>query len=1006
MDSKSQRPPALLPPLASERATAPPSNVLVTSLSQYVTPRSRLAAAEVGRNQGLKSGQVHTVVEGADGRLWMSGPCGLSCYDGSRIVCFDQSHGLTSQGLRGLGTDADGRIWVGFDGGLDVVETDGTIRAVSAQPDWRFGPAKQIAFADDGAIYIATSRGLIRGSHPQARECHFAPAEHAELGNDVIVDLAVDYAGRMAVVGARCGVWVFRGGSGSGGGNGNDNSTKGGIWTEISRVLYAKVGTILCVAMGDMGQLFIGGSEGLVCATIESDLLNTPCELIYEGVVNAICVSRSDVWMASSKHVKRLRSHSDAGSQETSWTIDAEFDAAASVNDLRCDSVGNIWCATDAAGVAKITVMRDAIVQPDLGETGQIFSVRPGREGTLLIGAEHAVFRAKPGVSDEFKRVKHVADARVWDVLEQLDGTLWLATHTQGLLRVESGGQTTRVGEHHPVLNAAGRTLAWFDGHLWVGTLRGLAVVTGTETGQEIEEICEADGASLGYVYTLLIDRQNLWIGTLGNGLWHYTKETGLKRIVGEGLSNTGNSYSVAKNERGELVVLQDNRIVNVSQDAPPKLIATCDEPVSGWTAQFISADVLAVGTSDGLVEFNIRDGKRGRQIRCGGIGFAGWEFTSSRALVIDYRNRLWCALNSGLTIVELNGIDVGIGVPQVNLLDARWERATPKQNGAHYVIPVGNWRATFRCFSAWLVDETDVTYRHKLIGFEESWSPLKREAEFSFNALPHGTYLLEVQAHSPLAGFGAVRQVASIEVTAPWWSAAGLDRAVDAVASVKSLFSNRARNERLLTVNQELAQAVQARTREVANANLALHEVNLKLADLLRTDSLTEIPNRRSFDETMTREWKRAVRDDMPLSILMVDIDYFKPYNDRYGHQRGDACLRLVAQCLARSVREGIDTCARYGGEEFVLVLPNTPLQNARKMSERLCAVVAAMRIEHADSPQTGVITISVGVAALEPHARESVAELIAAADASLYAAKRRGRNQVGPPVTHEGIV
>jgi diguanylate cyclase (GGDEF)-like protein len=990
MDNKSQRPPVLMPVLTSmptllpttgaERVVTAPTNVRATSISQYVTPRMRLTATEVGRSQGLKSGQVHTIVEGADGRIWMSGPCGLSCYDGSRIVCFDQSNGLTSQGLRGLGVDAEGRVWVGSDAGLDVVERDGTIRALSARPDWRFGPARRIAFAEDGTVLVATPRGLIGGSRGQESAQSFAPVEHAELGNDVIVDLAVDCAGRLLAIGARSGVWVFRGGN----------------WAEISRVLYANVGTPTRVAMGEAGQLFIGGSEGLVCVTIESDLLNIPCELIFSGAVGAICVARDDVWVASSTQIKRLREQSEG------WSIDAETNVAASVNDLFRDSAGNIWCATDAGGAAKITVMRDAIVQPDLGETGQIFSVRPGREGTLLIGAEHAVFRAKPGVTDEYKLIKHVPDARVWDVLEQQDGTLWLATHNAGLLRVEPSGQTTRVGEHHPVLNAAGRTLAWFDGRLYVGTLRGLAIVS----GNEVEEICEVDGASLGYVYTLHVDRQGLWIGTLGSGLWHYVEKSGLTRVSGEGLTTTGNSYSVAKNEHGEIVVLQDNRLVQVSRDQPSKIITTCDEPVVGWTAQFLSADTLAVGTSDGLVEFNIRDGKRGRQIRCGGIGLAGWEFTSSRALAIDYRNRLWCALNSGLTLVELIGIDAGIGVPQVNLLDAHWEHVSPTQTGAHYVAPVGNWRATFRCFSAWLVDETDVTYRHKLIGFEESWSPLKREAEFTFNSLPRGTYLLEVQAYSPLAGFGAVRQVASIEVTAPWWSIVGLDRATDAFASIKGLFSNRARNERLLTVNQELAQAVQERTRQVANANLALHEANLKLADLLRTDSLTEIANRRSFDETITREWKRAVRDDMPLSIVMVDIDYFKPYNDRYGHLRGDACLRLVAQCLNRSVREGIDMCARYGGEEFVLVLPNTPLENARKMAERLCVAVAAMRVEHADSPQTGFVAISAGVAALEPHVRESVAELMAAADASLYTAKRRGRNQVGPPTAREGVV
>jgi ligand-binding sensor domain-containing protein len=172
----------------------------------------------------------------------------------------------------------------------------------------------------------------------------------------------------------------------------------------------------------------------------------------------------------------------------------------------------------------------------------------------------------------------------------------------------------------------------------------------------------------------LFNDRDGLWIGTLGNGLWFYAggskPQGGLKRVTGDGLSPTGNSYAIAKNEHDELVAVQDNRIVRVSTVAASSIVATCDEAVAGWSVQFLSADILAVGSSDGIVEFNIRNGQRGRQIRCGGIGRAGWEFTSSRALIADYRNRLWCALNSGLTLVDLGQMDKTISAPLVTLLD------------------------------------------------------------------------------------------------------------------------------------------------------------------------------------------------------------------------------------------------------------------------------------------------------------------------------------------------
>ena len=742
--------PMLLPASHLLASSISPSTARATSSrvtqDEYAEPRVKLTATQVGRNQGLKSGQVHSLVESIDGRIWMSGPCGLSCYDGSRVTSFDQSHGLTIQGLRGLGVDADGRIWVGSDAGLDVVERDGSIGCVSTRPAWRFGPAERIVFTADGKMYIATPCGLVASIDGRS----FAPVEHADLASDVILDLAVDVSGRLIVVGVRSGVSVL----------------ENGAWSVVSPLQYRQAGTLTRVATGPAGELFIGGTSGVVCVTTESQLLAIPCPLLYLGSVNAICASRGDLWVATSANVRCLR---ECGS---AWSIKAELATAASVNDLVVDRLGNVWCATDAAGACKISLMRDAVAQPDLGDTGQIFSIRPGRDGTLLVGTEHALFRAKPGEIDEFMLVRRVVDARVWDVLEETDGTLWLATHNAGLLKIEPNGDTKQIGEHHPVLNAPARTLAWFDNALWVGTLRGLVIIR----GDVIEELCEVSGVSLGYVYTLFDDRDGLWIGTLGNGLWYYAGNSkpqgglpgGLIRVSGDGLSPTGNSYAIAKNADDELVALQDNRVVRVFPDAAPGIVATCEEAVAGWSAQFLSADILAVGSSDGMIEFNIRDGQRGRQIRCGGIGRAGWEFTTSRALIADYRNRLWCALNSGLTLVDLAQIDKTISAPRVTLLDTRWEHATPVQNGAHYITAAGNWRVTFRGFAAWLVDETDVTYRHKLVGFEESFSPLKQDAEFIFSSLPPGNYLLEVQAYSPLTGFGQVRQLASIEVLLP----------------------------------------------------------------------------------------------------------------------------------------------------------------------------------------------------------------------------------------------
>lgn len=158
--------------------------------------------------------------------------------------------------------------------------------------------------------------------------------------------------------------------------------------------------------------------------------------------------------------------------------------------------------------------------------------------------------------------------------------------------------------------------------------------------------------------------------------------------------------------------------------------------------------------------------------------------------------------------------------------------------------------------------------------------------------------------------------------------------------------------------------------------------------------DSLTNIPNRRFFDTQLSEEYRRTRREREPLSLAMVDIDYFKQFNDRFGHQVGDHCLVRIAQLLSRLTRRGGDFCARYGGEEFVIVLPNTSLQGAMLIAEKIRQAVEQADIHHPDS-DTGIITVSVGVATCHTDIADQD-DLLNQADAALYRAKEAGRNRV----------
>ncbi len=186
------------------------------------------------------------------------------------------------------------------------------------------------------------------------------------------------------------------------------------------------------------------------------------------------------------------------------------------------------------------------------------------------------------------------------------------------------------------------------------------------------------------------------------------------------------------------------------------------------------------------------------------------------------------------------------------------------------------------------------------------------------------------------------------------------------------------------------------AREQELLDVAKQLEEVNERLQRLSALDPLLGIANRRRFEEVLDLEWRRAVRYRTPLSLMMLDIDTFKAYNDTYGHQSGDECLKKVATALASALKRPGDLVARYGGEEFVTVLPSIEVAAAAKLAETLRFKIEALHIEHAASTISPYVTISIGVATTVPERDATPAQLIAAADQALYQAKQSGRNQV----------
>ncbi len=214
------------------------------------------------------------------------------------------------------------------------------------------------------------------------------------------------------------------------------------------------------------------------------------------------------------------------------------------------------------------------------------------------------------------------------------------------------------------------------------------------------------------------------------------------------------------------------------------------------------------------------------------------------------------------------------------------------------------------------------------------------------------------------------------------------------AASLAQALVRGRA-EERLLDANRRLEERVVARTADLNEANLALEAANIALKKLSRSDGLTGIANRRLFDEELKKEWARCARLQEPVAVVLLDVDFFKQYNDSKGHVEGDAALVAVAQALEGAVRRPADLAARYGGEEFVLLLPQTDLKGSREIVERARRAVAELLLPHPSSTVSKFLTLSAGVAVANPRER-AAGDLLRAADRALYSAKQQGRDQV----------
>lgn len=717
----------------------------------------------IGRERGLPSVQVHDLSLDTNNVLWVAGPNGLARVDDQRIRCIGRRDGLRSHGLRCVAAGTGGRVWVGGDGGVDVLGANGVLEDNTVP--WNFGVVEKICVLDD-YVLAATSSGIQRWRAETGWDVN-----NPVLDGTYVNQLAPTASGVIWASGPQIGLRI-----------GGPNS-----WREPNDDQWRKLGAISAIVPtaggvsgtgGTGGTVFVGGSRGAAEYSETGDFIRQVWFRAKEkATVSALWCFGNELWAGVDGQL-RVGSLNSAG-----WQIDDTVSDKLLVKVIVGDKHGTIWCATDSNGLAKITPARIAITRPlfpDLAATLCIAKDLPlptDRDDTkrYIVGGNSGAWEIAVAAGISRRTESLFPNLKVWDVIRRADGTLWAATQS-GLHIRNTQGTVRHVGADHAIVASPNRFLHEHRGSVVLGTINGVVEIDGREDDLSfVRAWGDSHGQSIGYAYCVMECNGSLFVGTLGRGLWR-RDENHFVQILSDGLIATGNTPAIVRGD-GCLIVSQDDRLVRLDDDGTSRVLATSDEAVMGWAITFDSRNRLWVGSPSGLKHFDVETGELLCDILVW-MGHGGWEFTTSRSLVAGEAGVLLCGLNSGLALVDCDRLETLSAPPVVRLDEVRWFATSPTVlNHGHpgvgvpvYSVDRGPWTVEIDVHAQTVVDDGTTTFRFILDGFDVDWSLRSNFASTRYSSLPVGRYQLKAQAHSPLSGWGEPLVALEIEVQPSMW--------------------------------------------------------------------------------------------------------------------------------------------------------------------------------------------------------------------------------------------
>jgi diguanylate cyclase (GGDEF)-like protein len=986
---------------------------------------------EALQSLGSDGQSILSIAQDSKGFIWIGTiESGLFRYDGHALVKYvndpDNPASLPGGRVAALHADAAGDLWIGTDEGLARFDpaTNGFTRYALPGGEDSMRIVRRIVSDGKQGMWLATWGGLQHFDVPSGRfQAYRAdPSQPGALRYNDVNAVALDRNG-----GVYAATWPA----------GIDYLAPGA--TSFQRLRLdsedrpePRLNDVRALHFDTKGYLWIGTDAGVVrwqagqpwSTRVRLDGPRRRINSIDADAGGGIWIStRTEGLQRWNEQAQRLEAYLHRPEDTRSLPSN-------SISAVMADRSGTLWIATFTDGVRRANVNNapfSRIVPRDIAQDGFptgnfVRSLETAPEGRLWMGMEEGLALFDPATRRIVR--KYTAGARpgdlshssVYSLYQQPGGPLWVGT-TKGLNRLDPLDGRFSVRHFGTPANDFINTIApGRGGILWLGTAGSLIrydPASGTSKSY-LHETGNPASRNVNDASAVLEDSQGrLWVGDVfrGGGLALLDQRSGRFRHFrhSDTAPRSLNSDKVTclyEDKAGtvwigtvrglhRLVFAADGtpefqRYLGPNQPGPVPIEAIRgDDAGKLWISTAKGISRLDPAT-DTFAHYSADDGlSHGFFLQSSAqTGNGDLYFGSTTGITAVYPAQAMRAPSPpqvSITDIRLFGRSLGqmprpplvqlagaITAPTSLTLPSSATALSIEFAALHYAAPARN------------------SYTFMLAGFDNQWVKADgAHPNATYTNLSPGSYTFYLRATSS-DGIDSPTIVLPIAILPPYWQTWWFRGGAALLAVLAVAWAYKVRVRRLTRRTGQLEALVASRTRE-------LEQSNIKLMALSVSDGLTGLVNRRGFDELLEREWAHARRDKKPLALAMLDVDSFKLYNDFYGHQAGDECLKQVAAAMTLSLQRSTDLAARYGGEEFVFVLPGATAEDAMLIAEKVRCAVAALAIVHEKSTH-GIVTVSIGVASAMPADPQSASAMLRAADQALYRAKAAGRNRSMP--------